>query len=166
MMKSPILTVIGIDPGLSGALVCIREGTVLACLDTPVEHSTGSRNRLSAPVLAFHVQNLLKLYQPSMAALDSVSAMPGQGVSSMFSFGRSLGAVEGILAALGVATTYYTPSVWKRRYGLLGHPKDASRTRALELFPNAAGWLTRKKDHGRADALLLAHLLLTSGKTS
>ena len=104
-MKAPTLTVIGIDPGLSGALVCIREGTVLACLDTPVEHSTGNRNRLSAPVLAFHVQNLIKLYQPNMAALESVSAMPGQGVSSMFSFGRSLGAVEGILAALGVATT-------------------------------------------------------------
>ena len=66
--------------------------------------------------------------------------------------------MEGILAALGVPTTYHSPSVWKRRYGLLGRPKDASRTRALELFPAAAGWLTRKLDHGRAEALLLAHL--------
>lgn len=165
-MKLSAQTVIGVDPGISGALVCIREGAVLACIDAPIESGAGNRNRLSAPVLTYHLQNLIKLYQPTGAALEAVSAMPGQGVSSMFSFGRSLGAVEGVLAALGIATTYYAPSAWKRRYGLVGRPKDASRTRALELFPDAAGWLTRKKDHGRADAILLAHLLLTAGKAA
>lgn len=162
-MKVPPSTVIGIDPGLSGALVCIRGAEVLACHDLPVESGVGRRNRLSAPVLTHHLRELLTAHGPCRAALEAVSAMPGQGVSSMFSFGRSLGAVEGVLAALGIAVTYYTPAVWKRSYGLSGRPKDASRTRALELFPSAAGLLTRKKDHGRAEALLLAHLLLSAG---
>lgn len=165
-MKTSTATVIGIDPGLSGALVCIRGVEVLACHDLPIESGVGRRNRLSAPVLAHHLRELTAAHGPCLAALEAVAAMPGQGVTSMFSFGRTLGAVEGVLAALGIAVTYYTPAVWKRAYGLSGRPKDASRTRALELFPQAAGLLTRKKDHGRAEALLLAHLLLTSGKTS
>ena len=155
---------LGIDPGLSGALVCVRGTEVLTCLDLPVEQGTGTRQRLSAPVLAHHLRELLTAHGPCHAALEAVAARPGNGVSSMFGFGRSLGAIEGVLAALGIPATYYTPATWKRRYGLLGCPKDASRTRALELYPGAAGWLTRKKDHGRADALLLAHLWLSGNR--
>lgn len=154
-MTAPI--VIGIDPGVTGALACVRDGEVLTCLDLPTETGVGNRRRLSVPVLVYRLREILALHGPCVAALESVAARPGQGVSSVFGFGRTLGALEGVLGALEIPVTYYAPSSWKRRYGLLGRPKDASRTKALELFPGAAPWLTRVKDHGRAEAILLAH---------
>ncbi|NCC40357.1 MAG: hypothetical protein EOM21_13045 [Gammaproteobacteria bacterium] len=153
--------VIGIDPGLSGAIVCVRPREVLACLDMPIETGTANRRRISAPVLVHLLTQIVQEHRVTTVALERVAAMPGQGVSSMFSFGRSLGVVEGVVAALGLELSYYSPASWKRRYGLTGRAKEASRTRALELYPAAAEWLERKKDHGRADAILLAHTRLT-----
>jgi crossover junction endodeoxyribonuclease RuvC len=89
-----------------------------------------------------------------MVYLERVSAMPGQGVVSMFSFGRSYGAVEAAVSVLGYPLTYITPAVWKRSAGLIGGEKDASRGRVLDLYPDAG--VTRKKDNGRADAILIA----------
>ncbi len=88
--------------------------------------------------------------------IERVSAMPGQGVTSMFGFGRSMGVVEGIAAAMGLRVIYPTPQAWKRRAGLTGKPKDASRTVASLMFPEIASRLSRKKDVGVADALLIA----------
>jgi crossover junction endodeoxyribonuclease RuvC len=156
-----VSAVIGIDPGLTGAIVCVRPREVLTCLDMPIETGAANRRRISAPVLVHLLTQLLREYRVDAVALEQVAAMPGQGVSSMFSFGRSLGVVEGAVAALGLEVTYYAPASWKRRYGLTGRTKEASRTRALELYPAAVPWLERKKDHGRADAILLAHTRLT-----
>jgi len=91
----------------------------------------------------------------AMAVVEKVGSMPGQGVASTFRFGRAVGVVDGVLGALGVPTQYVSPAVWKRYFGLLKKPKDASRLIALEWFPNCAAELTRKKDHGRAEALLI-----------
>ena len=157
----PEMTAIGIDPGLTGALAFVRAGHVLTCLDMPVETGAGNRRRVSAARLAHLLREQVERHGPCVAALEAVAARPGQGVSSVFSFGRSLGVLEGVLAACAIPVAYYQPTAWKRALGLLGRPKDASLTRALELFPTAAPWLMRKKDHGRADAILLAHRRLT-----
>ena len=158
--RSPSPAIIGIDPGLTGAVICLRANEVLSCHDMPVEVGTGKRRRVSAPALVHLLNSLIERYQPSAAAIEQVSAQPGNGVSSMFSFGRSLGVLEGAIAALGLEVTYHNPTSWKRRYGLTGRPKDASRAKALELYPKAVPWLKRKKDHGRADAILIAHTRL------
>lgn len=159
--RTPSPTIIGIDPGLTGALAVVRPGTVLACYDMPVETGAGNRRRVSAPVLVQLLKQVTKEHGPAPVALEQVSAMPKQGVSSMFSLGRSLGVVEAVTVALGLELTFYSAQHWKRRHGLVGRPKDASRTRAMELYPAAADWLVRKKDHGRADAILIAHMRLT-----
>ena len=156
------LTILGIDPGLTGAIVCLRSHEVLSCHDMPVEAGVGRRRRVCAPALAHLLTSLIERYQPDAVAIEQVSARPDQGVSSMFSFGRSLGVLEGAVAVLGLEMTYHSPVSWKRRYGLTGRPKDASRAKALELYPKAVPWLRRKKDHGRADAILIAHARLPS----
>ena len=160
MPKHAPLIVLGIDPGLTGAIACVRPHEVLICHDMPIEVGTGKRRRVSAPALVHLMTSLIERFQPHAVAIEQVSARPDQGVASMFAFGRSLGVLEGVVAALGLEVTYHSPAAWKRRYGLTGRPKDASRAKALELYPKAVPWLARKKDHGRADAILLAHTRL------
>jgi len=92
----------------------------------------------------------------ALCVVERVGAMPGQGVASTFRFGRGAGVVDGVLGALGAPFQYVAPGVWKRHFGLLKKPKDASRLMALERFPNCANELKRKRDHGRAEALLIA----------
>ena len=94
-----------------------------------------------------------------VAWIEQVHAMPKQGVSSAFGFGRSVGAIEGVVAALYIPTEMVTPQEWKKRAGLLRKPKDAARGLAIRLFPDVADRLARKKDVGRADALLIAHFM-------
>ncbi|MFM6207166.1 hypothetical protein, partial [Planktothrix sp.] len=102
---------------------------------------------------------LRRLIPPdSIIILESVHAMPGQGVSSMFSFGLGYGVWLGIVAALNVPIEFVTPQAWKKYYSL-GPDKEASRVKALQLFPSQASELKLKKHHGRAEALLLAEYL-------
>lgn len=146
---------IGIDPGLSGA-VALLDGNdkIDDLIDMPVMASTGKRQQVNGAELA----KIIKLWQqdsePITAYVEQVSAMPGQGVSSMFSFGKGCGVVEGVMAALGVPVVYVSPGAWKRRAGLIGKPKDMSRTLAQRLYPLAE--LGRKKDIGRAESILIA----------
>jgi crossover junction endodeoxyribonuclease RuvC len=106
-----------------------------------------------------NLAELIRSYQSDFALtawLENVHSMPREGVSSAHKFGRCWGAVDGVLGALGIATNLVTPQKWKRDAGLIGRDKDAGRLLALRLFPSLAGELKRKKDHGRADALLIA----------
>jgi crossover junction endodeoxyribonuclease RuvC len=93
--------------------------------------------------------------KPDTAIVEKVGAMPGQGVSSMFSFGRSVGIIEGVLAALQVPTTFITPQAWQKAIGA-AKGKDGSRQRCMELFPRDSHLFARVKDDGRADAVLIA----------
>lgn len=153
------MIVCGIDPGLTGAVawVKVREGEATwadAVEDMPlVPKSYGKPGKLVEPRLLFE---LLKARRPDMILIERVGAMPGQGVTSMFAFGRSLGVVEGVVASLGVPYEYVLPDRWKRRAGLSGREKDEARAKALQMFPEMASLLTRKADIGRADALLIA----------
>jgi crossover junction endodeoxyribonuclease RuvC len=142
----------GIDPGLSGALALYRDGHwVLA--DMPVAGG-GKHHEINGPELC----RWLREQHPDHAFVEFAAARPGQGVSSMFKFGVVYGATKMALAACGVPYTVVTPAKWKPAVGILkGSDKDASRLRALQLFPDEAVNLARKKDHARADAMLIAY---------
>jgi crossover junction endodeoxyribonuclease RuvC len=150
---------IGIDPGLSGALAILDEdGGVVDVVDTPVVLVKKGKQKNHVYVVADMVA-LLRPYasQPfyTRVALESVSARPGQGVTSMFSMGKGLGLWIGILTALGFPLTFVTPQSWKKALQIpTGAAKGSSILRARQLFPGVA--LDRVKDHGRADALLIA----------
>lgn len=146
---------IGIDPGISGAIAIIHDHGGVTFHDMPtVTKLNGKGNQVDAATLA----NVLREYAVAdIAYLEQVGAMPGQGVTSMFSFGDSFGVIRGILAAVGIPYCLVRPQKWKKRAGLSGRDKDAARAVAMNLYPSASSGLSRKKDVGRADALLLAH---------
>lgn len=142
---------IGIDPGNSGAIAFIADDlTYIDVQDMPLM-AMGKKNQVNAAglreILLMHSGNL-------HAYVEKVQAMPGQGVSSMFNFGKGAGVIEGVLAGLGISYTLVTPQKWKKRAELIGKEKDMARTLAIQLYPFAP--LTRKKDIGRADAILIA----------
>jgi len=153
--------VIGIDPGISGAISVFRDGKLESVVDMPtVEIASGKtiKRHISAATL----RNILELdmYQFSHVVIEKVGAMPGQGVTSMFNFGRSAGIIEGVVAALRMPHTYVTPATWTKAVGRAAG-KDASRMRAMELFPTRAELFKRAKDDGRADAALIAYWYIT-----
>lgn len=149
------MTILGIDPGASGgiAFFSMQRG-LLSIFDMPtVEVKRGGKNKRE--VSAAMLNAIIGARDIDAAFVEKVGAMPGQGVSSMFQFGRSVGMIEGVLAALEIPTNYVTPQSWQKAVGARGG-KDASRARAAELFPAYAANFSRKKDDGRADAALIA----------
>jgi crossover junction endodeoxyribonuclease RuvC len=144
---------IGIDPGISGAISCLENGKVKWVVDMPsVGKSTGKGFQVDAHGLADIMSGQGKCH----VQVEVVHAMPGQGVTSMFSFGKSAGIIEGVLAAYEIPYSFVTPQKWKKKFGLTGKDKDASRGLCLREHPEVADRLTRKKDNGRADAILIA----------
>lgn len=147
---------VGIDPGLNGAIAFfdIEKGH-LSIIDMPtfeVKRNNKTKREVSPVMLA----NIIGAADEIKGAvLERVGAMPGQGVTSVFSFGRSVGIVEGVMSAFRIPLTIVTPQIWQKVAGVRGG-KDGSRQRASELFPNYAGLFARKKDDGRADAALMA----------
>ena len=152
MMKQLI---VGIDPGLSGALAILDHDDVLLLEDLPTVQFSDARikHRLDGVGLTA----MLKPYAVDvlLAIVEKVAARPGEAPSGAFSFGYSSGDIAGVLGALQIPITTVQPAVWKKAMGL-GSSKDLSRARALELFPAMADKLARKKDHDRAEALLMA----------
>jgi len=147
---------IGIDPGLSGAVAIISDDS-LKVFDMPtmtVERNGKAKRQVSANELAELLYTCSG--KDCHVYVERVSAMAGQGVTSVFSFGRSFGMIEGILAALKMPVTFVAPATWTRAIGR-SPGKDASRARAMELFPNYEYFFKRVKDDGRADAALIAH---------
>jgi len=145
--------IISIDPGLSGAVALHVDGILESVTDMPVVsimRGKTQKRQVSAQGLATLIIDL----KADHAVIEKVSAMPGQGVSSMFSFGRSAGVIEGVLAALMVPQTFVQPAVWTRAI-TRGIGKDASRSRAMELYPSHQKEFARAKDDGRADAVLI-----------
>ena len=147
---------IGIDPGLNGAIALLdAEKGVLSISDMPtleVKRNNKAKKEVSPIGVAIF---LGKTPRQSRAVLERVGAMPGQGVTSVFSFGRSVGIIEGVLATMLIPVDIVTPQAWQKAAGVRGG-KDGSRLRACELFPNYAELFARKKDDGRADAALMA----------
>lgn len=150
-------TIIGIDPGISGAIAVIDaspSGVWITDVTTMPTIKVGSASRVNAPALAEWLQ---EHDYADMCWIEKVGAMPGQGVSSMFSFGHAAGMVEGIASALRIPVTLVTPQAWKKSAGLIGKDKDAARSRAVQLFPRNAGMFEQKgRGQAIADALLIA----------
>jgi crossover junction endodeoxyribonuclease RuvC len=148
--------IIGIDPGLSGA-VAVLYGDTLRVIDMPtmtVERNGKAKRQVSASELSELIYSCQG--EDCHVYCERVGAMAGQGVTSVFSFGRSFGMIEGILAAFKLPVTYVSPATWVKAVGR-GQGKDASRARAMELFPNNQTDFKRVKDDGRADAALIAY---------
>ena len=146
--------IIGIDPGASGAIALLVSGVLVSVHDMPtvtVERNKAQKRQVCPAGLSLLMQQL----SPQRATVEKVGAMPGQGVSSMFSFGRSVGIIEGVLAARQIPVTFVTPQSWQKLSGA-AKGKDGSRQRVMELFPSQAHLFARVKDDGRADAVLIA----------
>ena len=154
--------VIGIDPGISGAIAIFEHGKLDCVVDMPTL-KIASGKTMKSHISAVTLVEILKGWYPRNEAhvvIEKVGAMPGQGVTSMFNFGRSAGIIEGVVAAMHFPSTYVTPATWTKAVGRAAG-KDASRMRAMELFPTRAELFKRAKDDGRADAALIAYWYLT-----
>lgn len=143
---------IGIDPGAKGAIVVMDRGFNLIEWDVMPTVKVGDVTRVNAAALAA----ILVEYDSGRAFLEKVGAMPGQGVSSMFSFGHAAGTASGVLAALHIETTLVAPAAWKKAAGLIGTDKDAARSRAIQLWPKWRDLDAKGKGQALADAALIA----------
>lgn len=154
----------GIDPGQTGAICTLIDGEPGPFLDMPTRPFGAHKREVDATVVAMFLRQQISANAGAYvsACLERVSAAPmsgdkrRQGTSSMFSFGDSSGVIRGVLETMRIPYARPMPVQWKRHYGLLGTEKDDARLLAIKRFPAAAQWLQRKKDSGRADALLLA----------
>lgn len=150
------MIIAGIDPGKSGALaISYPDGAVLL-FDVPTIKLKG-KDKPAWSEWAKTWSAALEFSPPDMIVIEDVSARPGQGVTSMFTFGRALGFAHALAAAADAPIYFVTPSVWKGKLGLLNSDKGASREKARTFYPRAAHAFTRVKDDGRAEATLLAH---------
>lgn len=155
-----MIRILGVDPGLSGAVALLTSLGELSVIDVPTLEiaRNGSRRR---EIDTAQLVTVIRELTPSHAVIERVGAMPGQGVASMFSFGRSLGQIEGILASLNVPVTHVAPAVWKRALSV-PRGKDAARLRASQLLPAYAERWRGARDDGRAEASLIALWGLTN----
>jgi crossover junction endodeoxyribonuclease RuvC len=151
------MIIIGIDPGISGAICILENKKILEVHDTPTMID-GKKNKrqVNGAQIANIIKSVLNKNKEVVVTVEHVNAMPGQGVTSMFNFGQSFGVIKGICAALALPIIFVRPAKWKKHYNLINTNKDASRTKAIELYPKNSGDLSRKKDSNRADAILIA----------
>jgi crossover junction endodeoxyribonuclease RuvC len=143
----------GIDPGQTGAIAFVGNNKVVAVYDMPTMERLHGKGKM---VNASELTSIIMDCKPDIAMIEAVSALPKQGVTSSFRFGESFGVLFGVLGALQVPVKLVTPQKWKKRAGLICKEKDAARTMAIMQHPEIADQLTRKKDCGRADAIMIA----------
>ena len=151
------MKIIGIDPGLSGAIAVLENNKVLNIFDIPVM-SEGKKNKrqLNSALLVNLLKENIIDNEDVEIVVEQVNAMPGQGVTSMFNFGQTFGAIKGICAALELPIYFVRPSKWKKHFELINSSKDASRTKAIEMYPKLSNQLSKKKDVNKSDAILIA----------
>ena len=158
------MRIFGIDPGLSGALAILDEKKIYEVIDLPTM-SDGKKNKkqLNSAHLSKYIQSNIIDLNKSAVVVEQVNAMPGQGVTSMFNFGQTFGAIKGISASLNLPIYFVRPSKWKKHFDLLNSSKDASRTKAIEMYPTFADQLSKKKDVNKSDAILIARYFSETG---
>ena len=151
------MRIIGIDPGLSGAIAVLDNNKVLKIYDMPVmaEGKKNKRQKNSAQLVNIIKENIENREEINVV-VEQVNAMPGQGVTSMFNFGQTFGAIKGVCAALNLPIFFIRPSKWKKYFELINSSKDSSRTKAIEMYPSIADQLSKKKDVNKSDAILIA----------
>ena len=151
------MKIIGIDPGLSGAIAVLEDKKVLGIYEMPVmaEGKKNKRQLNSAQLVNIIKSNIIKSDEIAVV-VEQVNAMPGQGVTSMFNFGQTFGAIKGVCAALELPIFFVRPSKWKKYFDLINSSKDSSRTKVIEMYPSLSSQLTKKKDVNKSDAILIA----------
>ncbi len=151
------MMIFGIDPGVSGAISILKNKKVLDVFEMPTMID-GKKNKKQ--VNGSQVTNIIKERisenNEIIVVVEHVNAMPGQGVTSMFNFGQSFGVIKGICSALSLPIYFVRPTKWKKHFNLINSNKDASRTKAIEIYPEISSQLSRKKDSNKADAILIA----------
>ena len=152
------MLIIGIDPGISGSICFFKDGRILEVIEMPVM-TEGKKNKKQvngAQIYNEFLKRINKKEDEIRVVIEQVSAMPGQGVTSMFNFGQSFGILKGICSAMQLPMFFVRPAKWKKYFNLINSKKDASRTRAIEIFPYFSTQLSKKKDSNKADAILIA----------
>ena len=153
------MLIIGIDPGISGAICFFENGELKDVIDMPTMAS-GNKNKkqINGSQIFNEISIRVKNYKTENinVIIEQVSAMPGQGVTSMFNFGQSFGIIKGICAAMQLPIFFVRPAKWKKHFDLINFQKDSSRTKAIQMFPKISFLLTKKKDANKADAILIA----------
>ncbi len=162
------MLIIGIDPGISGSICFFQDGKIIDVVEMPTM-TEGKKNKKQVNgsqifnEILFRIKKLDK--KDVKVIIEQVSAMPGQGVTSMFNFGQSFGILKGICSAMQLPMYFVRPAKWKKYFNLINSEKDASRTKAIEIFPYFSGQLSRKKDSNKADAILIASFYYETYKT-
>ena len=161
------MLIIGIDPGISGSICFFKDGVIKDVVEMPTmtegkknkKQVNGSQifNEISEKIKNIDKKNI-------KVVIEHVTAMPGQGVTSMFNFGQSFGILKGICSAMQLPVYFVRPAKWKKYFNLINSEKDASRTRAIEIFPYYSSHLSRKKDSNKADAILIASFFFETYK--
>ena len=151
------MKIIGIDPGLSGAIAILEDNKVLNIFDMPVM-AEGKKNKrqLNSAQLVNIIRGNTVSEDEVVVIVEQVNAMPGQGVTSMFNFGQTFGAIKGVCAALNLPIFFVRPSKWKKYFELINASKDSSRTKVIEMYPSLSNQLSKKKDVNKSDAILIA----------
>tara|TARA_B100000003_G_scaffold68166_1_gene61007 strand:+ start:58 stop:552 length:495 start_codon:yes stop_codon:yes gene_type:complete len=154
------MLIIGIDPGISGSICFFEDGKILDVINMPTM-TDGKKNKkqVNGSQIYNEISERIKKTgdQNIRVVIEQVSAMPGQGVTSMFNFGQSFGILKGICSAMQLPMYFVRPAKWKKYFNLINSEKDASRTRAIEIFPYFSSELSKKKDSNKADAILIAN---------
>ena len=153
------MLIIGVDPGISGSICFLLDGKILEVLEMPTM-AEGKKNKkqINGSQIFNEISRVIKKIQNQevRVVIEQVSAMPGQGVTSMFNFGQSFGILKGICSAMKLPMYFVRPAKWKKYFNLINSEKDASRTKAIEIFPYFSQELSKKKDANKADAILIA----------
>ena len=152
------MLIIGIDPGISGSICFFKDGKIIEVIEMPVM-TEGKKNKKQVNGSQIYNEFLKRINGEDdeiRVVIEQVSAMPGQGVTSMFNFGQSFGILKGICSAMQLPMFFVRPAKWKKYFNLINSQKDASRTRAIEIFPYFSTQLSKKKDSNKADAILIA----------
>tara|TARA_Y100001970_G_scaffold215288_1_gene263334 strand:+ start:292 stop:786 length:495 start_codon:yes stop_codon:yes gene_type:complete len=153
------MLIIGIDPGITGAICFFEDNEIKDIIEMP-NMAEGKKNKkqINGPQMFNEINERIKAKSKKDIAVvvEKVSAMPGQGVTSMFNFGQSVGVIKGICSAMQLPIFYVSPAKWKKYFNLIKTEKDASRTKVIEMFPYISSKLSKKKDSNKADAILIA----------
>ena len=151
------MRIIGIDPGLSGGIAILDDLKIFDLFDMPImSEGKKNKNQLNSAQLVNIIKKNIIPSGDTFLIVEQVSAMPGQGVTSMFNFGQTFGSIKGICAALNLPIFFVRPAKWKKHFDLINSSKDASRTKVIEMYPSISPRLSKKKDVNKADAILIA----------
>ena len=153
------MLVVGLDPGITGSICFFDDGKIIDLIEMP-NMADGKKQKKQVNGAQIYNEILLRTKDVEKknikVVIEHVSAMPGQGVTSMFNFGQSFGVLKGICSAMQLSMHFVRPAKWKKYFNLINAEKDASRTKAIEIFPYISNQLSRKKDANKADAALIA----------